>query len=124
MRPIFRPIFQILSILLSAALQLLHNFGSQIPFWGEAVFIFGAKLGLKCTKYVRFCILFRPMGEARAPPLATLLVVLVDSQAAIKSLIKCTVTSITVFNCIRNLNQLGKQKPRQYCLDSWSCRST
>ena len=36
-------------------------------------------------------------------------VVLVDSQAAIKSLIKCTVTSITVLNCIRNLNQLGKQ---------------
>ena len=37
------------------------------------------------------------------------IVVLVDSQAAIKSLIKCTVTSITGFNCIRNLNQLGKQ---------------
>ena len=35
--------------------------------------------------------------------------VLVDSQAAIKALIKCTVTSITVLNCIRNLNQLGKQ---------------
>ena len=34
------------------------------------------------------------------------IVVLVDSQAAIKSLILCTVTSITVFNCIRNLNQL------------------
>ena len=37
------------------------------------------------------------------------IVVLVDSQAAIKALIKCTVTSITVFNCIRNLNQLDKQ---------------
>ena len=37
------------------------------------------------------------------------IVVLVDSQAAIKTLIKCTVTSITEFNCIRNLNQLGKQ---------------
>ena len=37
------------------------------------------------------------------------IVVLVDGQAAIKALIKCTVTSITVFNCIRNLNQLGKQ---------------
>ena len=36
-------------------------------------------------------------------------VALVDSQAAIKALIKCTVTSITVLNCIRNLNQLGKQ---------------
>ena len=31
----------------------------------------------------------------------------IESQAAIKALIKCTVTLITVFNCIRNLNQLG-----------------
>ena len=37
------------------------------------------------------------------------IVLLVDSQAAIKSLIKCTVTSITALNCIRNPNQLGKQ---------------
>ena len=37
------------------------------------------------------------------------IVALVDSQAAIKAPIKCTVTLITVFNCIRNLNQLGKQ---------------
>ena len=37
------------------------------------------------------------------------IVVLVGSQAAIKALKKCTVTSITVLNCIRNLNQLGKQ---------------
>ena len=37
------------------------------------------------------------------------IVALVDSQEVIKALIKCTVTSITVFNCIRNLNQLGKQ---------------
>ena len=37
------------------------------------------------------------------------IVVLVDSQTAIKALIKCTVTSITELNCIRNLNQLGKQ---------------
>ena len=37
------------------------------------------------------------------------IVVLVDSQATIKALIKCTVPSITVFNCIRNLNQLSKQ---------------
>ena len=33
------------------------------------------------------------------------IVLLVDSQAVIKALIKCTVTSITVLNCIRNLNQ-------------------
>ena len=37
------------------------------------------------------------------------IVVLVDSQVAIKVLIKCTVTSIRVFNCVRNLSQLGKQ---------------
>ena len=37
------------------------------------------------------------------------IVVLVDSQAAIKALIKCTAISLTVVNCFRNLNQLGKQ---------------
>ena len=37
------------------------------------------------------------------------IVVLEDSQTAIKSLIKCTVASITELNCIRNLNQLGTQ---------------
>ena len=37
------------------------------------------------------------------------IVVLGDSQAAIKALIKCTVTSITVLNSIKNLNQLDKQ---------------
>ena len=37
------------------------------------------------------------------------IVVLVNSQAAVKLLIKCTVTSITLLNCIRNLNQSGKQ---------------
>ena len=37
------------------------------------------------------------------------IVVLVDSQAAIKSPIKCTVTSITEFNCIRNLKKSRKQ---------------
>ena len=45
------------------------------PFRGEAVFNFGAKIGLKGTKNVLFCILFRPMRgfEPPAPPLATLL---------------------------------------------------
>ena len=44
------------------------------------------------------------------------IVVLVDIQAAIKSLIKWTATSITVLNCIRNLNQLGKQN---HCSIPW-----
>ena len=34
---------------------------------------------------------------------------LFDNIAPIKALIKSTVTSITVLNCFRNLNQLGKQ---------------
>ena len=37
------------------------------------------------------------------------IVLVVDSQAPFKALLNCTVTSITVLNCIRNLNQLGKQ---------------
>ena len=44
--------------------------------FGGAVFIFGAKIGLKSTKNVLFCIFFRPMGGSSSPhpPLATLLV--------------------------------------------------
>ena len=37
------------------------------------------------------------------------IVALVDSQAAIKAPMKCTVTSIEMFKCIRNVNQLCKQ---------------
>ena len=37
------------------------------------------------------------------------IVVLVDSQAATKSLIKCTIASITLLKCVRNLNQLDKE---------------
>ena len=36
--------------------------------FGGAVFIFSAKIGLKITKNVSFCILNRPMGGAQAPP--------------------------------------------------------
>ena len=46
--------------------QVLHNFCSPIPSGGGAVFIFGAKIGLKSTKNALFCILFRPMGRATA----------------------------------------------------------
>ena len=42
---------------------------------GGAIFHFSQKIGLKITKNMRFCILHKPMGGARAPPappLATL----------------------------------------------------
>ena len=49
------------------------------------------------------------------------IVVLADSQAAIKAFIKCTVTSITVLNCIRNPNQLGKQNHVSIaCIHRWA----
>ena len=44
---------------------------------GGAIFHFSQKIGLKSTKYMRFCILHKPMGGGSsppAPPLATLLV--------------------------------------------------
>ena len=48
---------------------------SPNPFGGGAVFIFWAKIGVKSTRNVQFCILFRPMGGSSPPPppLATLL---------------------------------------------------
>ena len=35
---------------------------------GGAIFNFSPKIGLKSTKNMRFCILHKPMGGARAPP--------------------------------------------------------
>ena len=35
---------------------------------GGAIFHFSHKIGLKSTKCMRFCILHKPMGGARAPP--------------------------------------------------------
>ena len=52
------------------------------------------------------------------------IVALVDSQAAIKALIKSTVTSITVLNCIRNLNQLGIQNHVSIAWISGTCRGS
>ena len=37
------------------------------------------------------------------------IVVMVDSQSAIKTPMKCTATSITVLNFLKSLNPLGKQ---------------
>ena len=46
---------------------------------------------------------------------------LVDSQVAIKALIKCTVTSITIFDCMKNLYQIGKQNHVSIaCIHRWA----
>ena len=37
------------------------------PVGGGAIFSFGTKFGLKSTKNVVFCILFRPMGGLKPP---------------------------------------------------------
>ena len=67
LRRIFRPRSEIHTILLAESRQQLHNFGTQIPSRG-AVFSFSAKIGLKSTKNMRFCILYRPMGGGLGPP--------------------------------------------------------
>ena len=66
LRRIFRPKSEIQTVLSPESRQLLHNFLTKSL--RGAVFMFGAKIGLKSTKNVPFCILFRPMEEARAPP--------------------------------------------------------
>ena len=53
---IFRPISQI------------HTFEGGLFSYGGAIFHFSQKIGLKNTKNMRFCILLKPMGGARAPP--------------------------------------------------------
>ena len=42
--------------------------GGSFRMGGGAIFHFSQKIGLKSTKNMRFCILHKPMGGARAPP--------------------------------------------------------
>ena len=63
---------------MSSKTKKLHNSGpnngksftTSVPKsrWGGAVLIFGAKIGLKSTQNVLFCILFRLMGRLQPPP--------------------------------------------------------
>ena len=64
------------------------SFSTSAPksLWGGAVYIFGAKIGLKSIKNVLFCILFRPIGGCSPPasPLATLLFLLMPGYMVMK----------------------------------------
>ena len=70
LRLIFRPKSEILTLFQAESRHVLHNFGTQFPLGGGGgcFQIFTKKIGLKSTKNVRFCILHKPMGGARAPP--------------------------------------------------------
>ena len=61
LRRIFRPKSEIQRVLPAKSRQLLYNFGTK-SLRGGAVFIFWAKIGLKSSKNVRLCILFRPIA--------------------------------------------------------------
>ena len=64
---IFRPKSEIQTLFHTESRHLHHNFSTQFPLGGGAVFNFSPKIGLKSNKNVRFCILHKPMGGARAP---------------------------------------------------------
>ena len=55
-----------IQLFLSKSHRFLYQFSSPIPM-GGTIFVFRAKIGLKSTKNVVFCILFRPMGEGYSP---------------------------------------------------------
>ena len=59
---IFRPESEIQTLFHAESRHLHHNFGTQFPLGGGAVFNFSPKIGLKSNKNVRFCILHKPMG--------------------------------------------------------------
>ena len=67
LRLLFRQKSEIQTLFHEESRLVLHNFGTQFPLEG-AVFHFSSEIGLKSTKNVRFCILHKPKGRARAPP--------------------------------------------------------
>ena len=60
------------------------NVWGGLFLYGGAIFHFSHKIGLKSTKYMRFCILHKPMGGGSSPPppppLATLLYTILATQ--------------------------------------------
>ena len=67
LRRIFRPKSEIQTLFQAESRHLLLNFGTQFSLEG-AVLIFSPKIGLKSTKNVLFCILYRPMGGRGSRP--------------------------------------------------------
>ena len=67
LRRIFRPKSEFQTVLPAESRQLLLNFGTQIPL-GGAVSIFWAKIGLKGSKNIRFCILFSFQANFQPTP--------------------------------------------------------
>ena len=52
----------------SSKISQVQTFEGGLFSYGGAIFRFFKKIGLKSTKNMRFCILHKPMGGARAPP--------------------------------------------------------
>ena len=59
--------------------------GALFAWGGGAIFNFTQKIGLKSTKNMRFCILHKPMGGARAPPAPPLATLLPPSQLELRA---------------------------------------
>ena len=51
-----------------SAISQIQTFEGGCFRMGAAIFHFSHKIGLKSTNNMRFCILHKPMGGARAPP--------------------------------------------------------
>ena len=81
LRLIFRPKSEIQTFFQAESRHVLTNFGTQFPLGGLFSIFHQKSASNKSTKNVRFCILHKLMGRARAPPpapLATLLLIMMS----------------------------------------------
>ena len=105
---------------------------------GGAIFHFSQKIGFKSTIYMRFCILHKPMGGARAPPAPPLATLLVTNHLYENSDHKIDFAKPKILGTARNrtklfiLESLSIEKPKPdisvdqlsitlYLFNTWYC---
>ena len=95
---------------------------------GGAIFHFSQKIGLKSTKYMRFCILHKPMGGLEPPPppppwlryWLDISLINIKNRKKLNDLVYLHWRSRREFNSTTNSKQTHKNYCHYYCKKTFS----
>ena len=93
-----------ISRLIFPPISQIQTFEAGCFRMGGAIFHFSQKIGLKSTKNMRFCILHKPMGGARAPP---------PRPPWLRYCVPSTVQKRTAKSRVRSGNGINKTSPTE-----------
>ena len=97
----------------SPKLRLIFRPKSEPNRLRGAIFNFSQKIGLKTTKMVRFCILHKPMGEARAPRPPPLLAALLFTATLFTAGLRLVTYNNKFEDCSRIIS--AREKAKNLC---------